>query len=683
MIVLLAFKILKKKKIVKNLIVVAKLRIIYSTWPNEIAKWDMPFTHTLLHGPKKDVNFDKDVDIYFINYEGLPWLKKKLKGKNKEKFDWMVLDESSKIKNTKTARFRIIRKIAGQFKRRTILTGSPIPNGLKDIFGQVYFLDLGKAFGSFITKFLVDYFLPCGYMGYDWKLQEGAEKKIYSKLKGLVLRFGNEMLDLPPLHKVNREIELSGKAMELYKEIEKEFIVELGSGTITADSAGVLSGKLRQMVGGRIYDKDGATHVVHDEKIEDLEEVIEELQGSPCLVLYEFRHELKALRERFPNAPYIGGGVSAKRGSEIEGEWNRGELPVLFGHTDSVAHGLNLQESGRHVIFFSLTWNLENYEQVIQRLWRQGQKNPVIVIHIIAKGTIDEAILTAIEGKDKTQKALLNALRDFYKVTRQRKIKMKKPEEAIAILKKELGALPKYTANHNDWTLTVLAMIHGWDNSKYQNLIESITGHPETSNEMVHLFYTLKKLIFKLFKIEEVAGDGYVGSAKLIKKHSGKKVIKSTLPKEEYLNMNKSKFASQKSATKKSTTKKSATKKKVVAEKKVVAKKPAGKKGAIKKKGATKKVSTKKVATKKKAVSNKSPAEEIFLKVGKEVAKETSVHGQIQAFVSKSKAKGGVSRSKIVEWGLKNLQTSSASANERYIKDYVIGGVRRNYLKKA
>jgi len=679
MIVLLAFKILKKKKIVKNLIVVAKLRIIYSTWPNEIEKWDMSFTHTLLHGAKKDANFDKDVDIYFINYEGLPWLKKKLKGKNKNKFDWMVLDESSKIKNTNTARFRIIRKIAGLFKRRTILTGSPIPNGLKDIFGQVYFLDLGKTFGSFITKFLVDYFLPCGYMGYDWKLQEGAEKKIYKKLKGLVLRFGNEKLDLPPLTKVNREIELSNKAMALYKEIEKEFIVELGSGTITADSAGVLSGKLRQMVGGRIYDKNGDTHVVHDEKIEDLEEVIEELQGSPCLVLYEFRHELKALRERFPDAPYIGGGVSAKRGAEIEDEWNRGDLPILFGHTDSVAHGLNLQESGRHVVFFSLTWNLENYEQVIQRLWRQGQKNPVIVLHIIAKGTIDEAILLALEGKDRTQQALLDALRDFYKITKLRKLKMKKPEEAIAILKTKLKAFPKYTKNHNDWALTVLAMIHGWDVQEYRTVIYDLTGHPENSNEMVTLFHTLKKLIFKMFKIEEVAGEGYVGDAQLMKKHSGKKSIKAALPKQEYLNMNKSKFAKQKDSTTSKPKKKSTAKKKSVAKQKPSKKKvAAGKKGAIKKKTTAKKPATKKVATKKLSTTNL-----VNVKVGKEVPKETSVHGQIQAFVSKSKAKGGVAIDKIVTWGMKNLEVSSATVDERYIKDYVASGVRRNYLKKV
>lgn len=416
LITLLAFLIRQQRGEVNTLLVTASIRIIHSVWPREIKKWGFPFKCSIMQGtvPQRLKAFNRDVDVYLTNYENLGWLEDQLKGKNRRKFDVCALDESSKIKSTKTKRFKVIKRIATAFKHRQILTGSPIPNGLKDIFAQIFFLDLGKTLGIYITAFLNLYFYPSGYKGYDWQPLPDSEAKIFKLIKPLILRIGNEVLDMPPLHRVNRTIILSDKVRQQYDDLEQEFIAEINDGIIVAENAASKSAKLRQITGGNVYDADGSTINIHEEKVEELKEIIDELQGSPCIVSYEFKHELKVLQKHFPKAPYIGGGVSAKKGDEIAEQWNRGNIPVLFGNPASIAHGLNLQESGRHLIMFSMTWNLEYYEQLYQRLWRQGQKNTVFVIHLIAEGTIDEAMLKAINAKDKTQRAMLDALRAHY-----------------------------------------------------------------------------------------------------------------------------------------------------------------------------------------------------------------------------------------------------------------------------
>jgi len=413
-----AFDILRDEKIIKNMLIVAKLRIINSTWPREISKWGFDYKVHTLHGKDKDKLLKEKADVYLINYEGLPWLYEQLvKKKVGTNIDMIVLDESSKIKNTRTQRFKLVKKMMPLFKRRHILTGSPAPNNLLDLFGQIFFLDGGEALGRYITHYRNMYFYPTGYMGYEFKLQDGAEEQIYDRVAPIVLRFGHDLIDMPPLQKRTVDIEFTKASRKKYVEMENHFITMIKDKTVTASNAGVKTQKLRQMANGSVYDENGKIVVIHEEKIEALKELIDELQGDPCLVGYEFDHDLKALQRHFPDVPYIGRGVNSKKQNKIEDDWNAGKLPVLFGQIATVAHGLNLQESGCNVVFYSLTWNLEDYEQFIQRVWRQGQKNTTIVHHLMMADSVDQDVMTVLEQKDATQRALLDALA---KRTRQR-----------------------------------------------------------------------------------------------------------------------------------------------------------------------------------------------------------------------------------------------------------------------
>ena len=411
------------------MMVVAKRRIIHNVWRQEIKKWRLPFRTVIVHGSDKRKNLFTDADVRLINYEGLPWLKDQKAWFRRGKRVMLVCDESSKLRHSTTKRFRALKKILKFFCRRYILTGSPIPNGLMNLFGQVYVLDLGHALGSFITAFRNEYFYPSGYMGYEWKIQRGAKKRIYKKLKRLVIRFGTDQLKMPPLTFVDRFVRLPPAARKTYDELEKEFLVEFKEGDIVAANAAVASNKLRQMAnGGVFYTTRGAIaddfskkargwRTIHDEKCAELVELLEELQGEPALVAFEFEHDrlrmlnyFKKHAPQFKNAPFIYGKTSDADTERYLKKWDKGELPVLFGHPDSVAHGLNLQGKGGIVIFFAMTWNLENYEQFIQRVWRQGQKRRVIVYRIITKDTVDGDMVEALKIKDHNQTTLLEAM---------------------------------------------------------------------------------------------------------------------------------------------------------------------------------------------------------------------------------------------------------------------------------
>ena len=418
-IVLEAFRILKHKGLAKKMLVVAPLRPVYAVWPVEAKKWEQfnQYSIGVLHGGNKDKTLNKNLDIYVVNFEGLRWLSTKLNGKPWP-FEILVIDEISYLKNTQTQRFKSLKPLLNGFDRRWGLTGSPAPNSLLDIFGPQYIIDQGATFGPFISKFRTEYFYPSGYGGYEWKIQPDGEQRIYQKLGDKVLRMAAlDHLDLPELGYNDIQVDLPEGARAIYDDFEKKLTIELDTGNVTAVNAAVAVMKGQQLANGGSY-LDGEarefTHI-HSAKTEAVLDLVEELSGQPCVIGYHFAHDLDRLKQAFPTAPIIGSGVVGNKLDSIIADWNAGKIPILLAHPMSAGHGLNLQGAGHAVIWYSLTWSLEVYEQFIRRLWRQGQKNHIMVHHIIARNTVDEAIMLAIRRKDKTQQNLLNAVRDYIK----------------------------------------------------------------------------------------------------------------------------------------------------------------------------------------------------------------------------------------------------------------------------
>lgn len=420
-VVLSAFRTLKIKGLAKKMLVIAPLRPVHGVWPPEAKKWEQfaDYSVGVLHGGNKAKVLKQQHDIYVINFEGLGWLSSQLNGKDWP-FQILTVDEISYMKNTQTQRFKTIKPLLDKFDRRWGLTGSPAPNSLLDIFGPQLILDQGATFGPYISRFRTEYFYPSGYGGYEWKLQADGEARIHAALAGKVLRMAAlDHLDLPELTYNDILVDLPPNARKLYDAFENNLTVELNSGNVTAVNAAVAVMKGQQIANGGSYlDDDGSgnarisTHL-HDAKTEAVFDLVEELSGQPCIIGYHFAHDLERLKAAFPNAPIIGSGVVGHKLDSIIDDWNTGKTSVLLAHPMSAGHGLNLQGTGHAVIWYSLTWSLEIYEQFIRRLWRQGQKNHIVVHHIMAKDTIDEAIMLAIRRKDKTQQTLLTAVRDY------------------------------------------------------------------------------------------------------------------------------------------------------------------------------------------------------------------------------------------------------------------------------
>ena len=441
LITLTIFKILKKMGLVDELLVVAKRRIIYNVWRQEIQKWGFSFSVVILHGPKKRQMLKAPADVRLINYEGLAWLSRQKRFFSLGVRRMLALDESSKVKHTNTLRFRSLKKILQFFDRRYILTGSPAAKGLINLFGQIYVLDYGEALGAFITKFRNDYFYPSGFMGYKWSLQRGAKKRIYDRIRPLVIRFGTDQLKMPPLTFIDKWVKLPKLARRQYDELEREHLLEYRDGAIVAANAAVATNKLRQLTNGGAYyspldgvilDERGKKippkwRTIHEEKCAELVELLEELQGEPALVSFEFQHDkyrlqryLKKHAPQFTDAPFIDGKAKDRDVTRWLEAWNKGALPVIFGHMTSVAYGLNLQGKGGIVIFFAMTYSLEDYEQFIQRVWRQGQERRVIVYRILARDTVDEDMVSVIEQDDHNQTDFLEAMSAISKRVKRR-----------------------------------------------------------------------------------------------------------------------------------------------------------------------------------------------------------------------------------------------------------------------
>jgi len=432
---LASIKILKYASRIKSVLMVAPLTVCYNTWPDEINKWSNfnCLSSTILHDQTKDSLWGPRKDIYLINPEGLEWLHKELlsglsQGK-KSPFDVLWIDESTKFKNHESARFDLLVDMMPLFKRRHIMTGTPAPKTLIDLWSQVYLLDEGKTFGKNFYKFRSKYFQANDWNKYDWQLKDFAEGEIHDAISPKVLDISaDDHLNMPDKISNYIDVHLPKKAIEQYKAMEKEFFVALDEGELSADAAAQAMGKCHQISNGRVYEnipedltedeerefrKTRKVIPIHTAKVEALQRLVDELNGKPLLVSYHFRHDLLAIREAFGEVPYIGSGVSTSETRRLIGEWNKGNLPILLGHPAAMAHGLNMQSGGNDICIFSLLWDLELYLQFIARVYRQGVTGTVRIHHLVSKNTIDEVMVRRLGERDGNQKTLRMAIRAY------------------------------------------------------------------------------------------------------------------------------------------------------------------------------------------------------------------------------------------------------------------------------
>lgn len=410
--VLATFKVLKQKGLASKLLIIAPLRPCYKVWPDEIKKWaDFSDLHySILHGSRKEMNLQENVDIYIINPEGLLWLFQPKT--SRPNFDALCIDESSKFKDSTTKRFKLLKPLLANFKRRWILTGTPVPNGLEDLFGQIYILDSGRSLGRYITHFRNNYFQRSGYNLYDWRPRAGAFQEVVEKISPLILQLSAEdYLQMPELIYQTVPVTLPPQARRIYEDVEEQFFTQMESGNLVAANAAVAGVKCRQIANGAVYDADKTIIPIHEEKLDALESLLGELGGAPTLVLYEFDHDRTRILSRLGPTPVLGAGVSGGKLDSLIDDFNAGRIPVLLGHPASMGHGLNLQGSCHHIIWYGITWNLEFYDQAIARIYRQGQRaDRVFVYHLVASDTLDEKVLRVLATKDRDQQSLLRAL---------------------------------------------------------------------------------------------------------------------------------------------------------------------------------------------------------------------------------------------------------------------------------
>lgn len=392
---------------VDRVLVVAPLRVAKSVWAQEAAKWahlkHLRFAVVVGTERQRIAALHSTADVYVINRENVKWLVDFYK--RKWPFDCVVLDESSSFKSASSQRFKALKKISDLVDRMIQLTGTPSSNGLLDLWAQIALLDNGQRLGRTMTTYKQRFF-ESDYMGYKFTPIKGAQQLIEGLISDVVVSMrAEDYLTLPERIDLEIAVELSKTAAEQYKELETEFLLQIEDESVTALSAATLAGKLLQFSNGTLYTNEHGNFVeIHSEKLDALEELVE-LNDEPLLVAYNFKSDLVRLKERFPFA------VALDKDEKTIDRWNNGEIRMLLAHPASASMGLNLQKGGSVIVWYGLNWSLELYQQFNARLHRQGQEKPVRIIHLIAKGCIDEKVLTAIANKAKTQDDLLNALR--------------------------------------------------------------------------------------------------------------------------------------------------------------------------------------------------------------------------------------------------------------------------------
>lgn len=398
-----------------RILVIAPLRVARDTWPDELHKWehlsDLRLSVAVGTETERKAALQAKADIYIINRENVQWFIED--SGIPFDFDTLVVDELSSFKNHQTKRFRSLMKVRPKVVRIIGLTGTPSSNGLMDLWAEYRLLDMGQRLGRFIGQYRSTYFTPDkrnGQVIFSYKPLPFAEKEIYAKIADITISMkSTDHLIMPELVTAQYPIKLSDKERERYDELRQDLVLKLAGGDVTAANAAALSGKLCQMANGAVYGDDGAVHYIHDRKLDALEDLIEAANGKPVLVAYWFKHDLERISARLKDRHIS---FTKLDTSDSIASWNEGKWPVALIHPASAGHGLNLQSGGSTIIWFGLTWSLELYQQANARLWRQGQKAETVVLHhIIAKDTIDERVMKALSAKDKTQTALIDAVK--------------------------------------------------------------------------------------------------------------------------------------------------------------------------------------------------------------------------------------------------------------------------------
>jgi SNF2 family DNA or RNA helicase len=395
--------------LIRKVLVIAPLRVASMTWPTEVEKWDnlkgLTYVVAIGNEHQRKAALLKRAQVYIINRENVDWLVSK--SGIPFDYDMVVIDELSSFKAYDSKRFRALRKVRPGVKRMVGLTGTPAANGLIDLWAEIGILDMGQRLGRYITHFRNAYFEPDKrnqQVIFSYKPKPGAEEALYRLISDITISMKNtDYLNLPDLVINEVQVRLSKEEEIIYQIMKSEMVLSLKDKEIDAANAAALSSKLLQMANGAVYDGNGSIAYIHDRKIDVLEDIIEAANGKPVLIAYWFKHDLERIQKRFSV-------VHLTTTDNIK-NWNKGEIPVAVIHPASAGHGLNLQTGGSTLVWFGLTWSLELYQQTNARLWRQGQKDTVAIHHIVTKGTIDEQVMKALRNKDKTQTALIDAVK--------------------------------------------------------------------------------------------------------------------------------------------------------------------------------------------------------------------------------------------------------------------------------
>ena len=397
---------------VNKVLIIAPLRVANTVWAQEAENWK----HTrhlkisLCTGSERNriSQLNRTADVYVINRENVKWLVDLYAKKYKWPFDMLVIDESSSFKSAKSQRFKALKSILHLTNYAVLLTGTPAPNGLMDLWAQVYLIDFGQSLGRTVTAYKQRFFESTGYMGYKFEPRDGADKTIHGLIEHQVLSMtAEDYLELPERIDLVERVSLPATTLKAYKEFEKELLIELEDGEfVEASTAAVLANKLLQWCNGAMYvDETKRWQEVHKAKIDALSEIVEDNAGENILVAYNFKSDLERLKAKFPDAVVLDSNPDTVK------QWNDGKISMLLAHPASAGHGLNLQRGGALAVWFGLNWSLELYQQFNARLHRQGQTRPVRIVHLVADGCLDERVMRVLNDKDATQTALINALK--------------------------------------------------------------------------------------------------------------------------------------------------------------------------------------------------------------------------------------------------------------------------------